>query len=261
MRYPRLFLATLGLAMSVSAADGAVFAAPSSQNADDLARENERLKIEVQDLRSRLDAAMKRIAVLEDAAANRSPASSPEGSPPAPIVVEKSPSGMLRKMRADYAAAEEAGTIPPAGDSSEDPSATIRHRRALEKWILDRNRSFRTRVSWPVDIEEIRRLDRETSLAILRPIAPETGKPAGDPFEVRFPAKMTDRLQREVADSKEGGPPMVLDALFIPNLRLRTEERGREPFEARSSIGPMVESEWSLVFRKLGRSSARPRPS
>ena len=260
MRYPRLFLATLGLAMSVSAADGTVFATTSSQNADDLARENERLKIEVQDLRSRLDAAMKRIAVLEDAAANRSPASRPEGSPPAPIVVENSPSGMLRKMRADYAAAEEAGTIPPAGDS-EDASATIRLRRALEKWILDRNRSFRTRVSWPVDIQEIRRLDRETSLAILRPIAPETGKPAGDPFEVRFPAKMTDRLQREVADSKDGGPPMVLDALFIPNLRLRTEEQGREPFEARSSIGPMVESEWSLVFRKLGRSSARPRPS
>ena len=260
MRNPRLFLATLGLALTVAAADHDVFATPCPQNADDLARENERLKMEVQDLRSQLDAAMKRIAILEDDAARRSTDSSPRDAPSMPIIVEKSPLGMVEKMRANYAAAEEAGEIPPAGDS-DDASATIRRQRAVEKWILDRNRSFRTRVSWPVDIKEIRRINRETSVAVLRPIAPETGKPAGDSFEVTFPAKMTDRLERAFAKSQEGQPPMILDALFIPNLRLRTDGQERKPFQNWSFIGPMVESDWSLSFKGLGRSNDRRSPS
>ena len=258
MRYPRLFLTILGLALCLGATDA--MAAPQSRSADDLARENERLKMELQDLRSKLEAATKRIDELERAIANGGGVDAPGSLPTPTVIVKKSPYGMVKSVRDDYQAAVEAGEIP-ASEELGDEAARIRHRRATEKWILDRNRQYKTRTTWPVVIEEIRPIDRDTGLAVLRGVSPESNSPAGESFEVRFPTKMTPRLQREMSNQGADTPPVQLDVIFVPNLRLRPDLMERGPFHDDSFIGPMIEMDWELSFKNLGRPAARPKPS
>ena len=258
MRHPRLFLAILGLALCLGATN--TMAAPQSRSADDLARENERLKMELQDLRSKLAAATKRIGELEQAIATGGGTDTAPLAPKPTVIVKKSPYGMVQSVRDDYRAAVEAGEIPAADDLGGE-AARIRYRRAAEKWVLDRNRQYKTRTTWPVVIEEIRPIDRETGLAVLRAVSPDSNAPAGESFEVRFPAKMTPRLEREMAKQDADTAPVQLDVIFIPNLRLRPDLMERGPFHDASYIGPMVEMDWDLSFKNLSRSTARPKPS
>ena len=255
MPNPRMLLTILGLALAIGTTDAG--ATPQSQRADDLARENERLKTELQDLQSRLDAALRRIADLEKAMANTGAAPTPNAAPP-PVVVEKSPYGMIETIRKDYAAAVESGEVPTT-DGPEDEANRIRHLRATEKWILDRNRRHRIRATWPVAIDEIRPLDRDTAIAVLRGVAPDDGEAAGRAFEMQIPARTASRLERERAEMDADATPWQLDVIFMPNLRLAPDRPDQGPFYDEAFIGPMIESDWTLTFRNLNRATSERR--
>lgn len=258
MSRSRLIPAVLGLALCMLVIGPQATAAP--QNADELARENERLKTEIQDLKSKLDAALKRIETLEGTSSAGTSSTGTTGLPVAAKVLDKTPEGVVKAIRVDYVAAVAAGEIPAPGDAS-DQASRIRHRRATEKWVLDRERRFKVRDSWPVVIDEVKAGDGKFSIAILRGRDPETDEAAGQPFEVRFPAKMQSRIQREMVKQDPEKHPIHLDVIFVPNLRLRPDRMEQGPFHDGSFIGPMVESDWELSFRNLGRAAQRERPS
>lgn len=227
----------------------------SAQNREaDLARENDRLRAQVSDLEAALDAAMKKIAALEQRMKElqQSPSGSP--TPPAAAIAEApeaSPEGMIEKVRAAFAEAEASGDILPIADAR-DPKARSRHQRSLQKWIAAANRSFKQRISWPVVVGDMERTSPTTARVQLTPWNPEADASCGEPFSVMVSPRILENVRRAGLRSADKSPVFMLAGVLEPQISYNPERVEVGPFDNPRFIAPTVEMRWSVEFKSLG---------
>lgn len=223
-----------------------------SQATDEtLVRENERLQARVIDLETALAAALARIADLEKSLATAGSggnASVPAATSTPIAPPTASPAGLVTEIRKAFAAAAAKNPDPvPTMDSDEDER--IRYVRWLNKWIASSNRAFRDRVDWPVRITDRRPRSTIDQFVTFQPWDVDRDVPVGSPFEIAVPNRAIERADRPRAD--DASPTLLLDGVFIPEIRFNADRFSPGPFDNPPFIGAMVELTWRFDFQGL----------
>lgn len=220
----------------------------------DLVRENERLEAKVGDLTAALEAALARIAELEKALESLKaggPVANVTLSAPSPRTPpEASPEGAIAAIKTAFAAAVEAGEVPPA-PATGDEAAQVRHERSLKKWVAAANRTFKQTVEWPVLVEDSTILSATAGRLRLRTWDPVENETVGDPFQISVPRRLVDRVNRPRA-LEPGMPPVFrLQGVFVPRIRVNASRTEIGTFDKPRFISPMIEMDWNVDVRSV----------
>lgn len=236
-----------------------IVAVPAAgQSNNDLRRENERLRTEVRELQSELNAARARIAELERdleraaAAPSRAPRpglgdevddavtmGDPADGP------EHHPGLLLLRLQEEYA--EAMGDHAPGAHDSRERD---RYHRALSRWYFEVNRR-RHHVIWPVRVlqhQPATRAGKTFRLQVVQHDDPEVVY--GDPFEVVMSRSTAHRFMRMQERDPDDRPRIyVLRANLSPTLLFNEDRYEPGPFDNPRFVGLFTEFDFALDIR------------
>lgn len=248
----RLRIAAIALA-AMSCLDLLAPAAVGQVTDADLVRENERLRGQVDDLESALEAALARIAELERKleAAAHGPADPAVPTPATKPPPAASPEGAIAAIRGAYESAVANGEIPAEAATGDD-AAEVRRLRSLRKWVAAANRTFKAPVSWPVIVVASDVVSATDGRLRVQAWDPAEGTTVGDPFDVPVERRVVERLQRPRRDATGSTRVHALEGVFTPTLRLNRQRTEIGTFDKPRFVGPMVEMVWNLDVKSVG---------
>jgi len=262
MRTSRFSVATLGLALCLMlCATATTSAQDSPPSVSELRRENEQLRVRIDELEAQLARSQQSIDQLleqvrqlnaqvaelkKDLDARREPAegdTSPEetDSPPQPEQTYAdlpasapfaAPETMFRAVRDSYE--EVFGEVTTPFESSD---ARNRYQRDAEAWSKSLKRSLRSQIEWTIEVRRIITSEREPLTIEYRALDAATRLPYSDRvFTMQVPARFERRILQD-RDAKYWQLRGVAGAALIIN-------RERESigfFDVRPFVGPYVE--------------------
>jgi hypothetical protein len=235
---------------------GSIGAPAAAQSQNDLRRENQSLRTQVDDLQRELEAAREEIARLQ-AEIERLQKLLEEGPPPAaaapvaPVeaepapeaqvtidesVPEASPRALLAAVIAGHGQ-EMAGV--PMGTESDEP-ARIGYMRRLNRWVARTNRQFKMPIEWHVRIVEPAVRYGRGFLLRLQAVDPKTDVALGDAFDTLLSASLASRLRDH--EQRHGlDDVMVLKGIIEPGVAINEQRLEMGPFDNPRFVGPFVE--------------------
>ncbi len=240
-----------------------------AQSADkpdaELRTQLQKLKEQVRQLQSDLDAANRKVAELEKQVrdlggtpAGTAPAAAPAGAPagtPAPGGAP-APSGpastgsvtpealanaasFLNAVRERFAADFAKLQVPNDGTSATDDRNRRVWQQEAERWVTLINREYRRPVAWTVAIRS-GQLDRRGALLEVVCVDPTTGAAQGRPFGLQLQITQASRL----SFGRAGEPPaglFLLKGTLTPQLVVNPSRLDAGPFDQPHLVGMMVD--------------------
>ncbi len=225
----------------------------AAQNIDELRRENQRLRAELEEKVRELEAAQSRIAELERALAAAHGERQRDDDEPEVTIDESVPSASPRALRRalsqDYAE-----TLGDQEIGSADSRERNLYMRQLTRWQAAAARKYRSPIQWHV------RVDREHQTRTgydlrLTAIDPESHAELGDPFDLTLPRSVARRYEamREQTETTI----LVLRGTLIPAVQVNPERHEAGAFDSPRLIGPFAEFGFTIEPRSLLRVGER----
>jgi hypothetical protein len=256
------FTQSLAALVTLACLAGPAVPTASGQAEDHLRRENQVLAQRVRDLQNELDAAKRRISVLEGqlraAAGSTGSAAPAAGFAPAGTqevtidesVATASPRALFAALQRSYEQAM--ATVPPATDYR---SRTAQNR-AVERWVAAANREHRRPITWTVRVLDTRDLRRYSTIRVTA-VDPATHVELGSPFDVTVPRNAQSRLER--LEDRDELELLLLKGTLIPLLRIADDQGPRIPgFDSGRYIGDMVEFRLAVDVNSLSPPMSEP---
>ena len=247
---PRSLALVIGLFLAMPAT---LLPSALAQNREaDLARENERLQGQNADLEAALEAAMRKIELLEQRIQDLESAPG-KSSNPTPVTVEipqASPDGAVEKIRLAYAEAIASDDIQSPASATDDASRS-RAIRGLQKWIAATNRKLKQRVQWPVLVTDVERLGPTSARIEVTPWNPKAKVTCGDPFTIGVAPRVLEKIRRSRLRTEGETPVFMFEGVFIPMISFNPERTEVGAFDNPRFIAPGVEMKWDIDFKAI----------
>ena len=231
---------------------GLLSAAEAQNREADLARENERLRGQNDDLEAALAAAIRKIETLEKRVQELESAPGQTTSP-TPVAVETpeaSPDGLVKKVAKAYDEAVASGEIKSPISAPDDASRS-RAIRELRKWIAATNRKMKQRIEWPVLITDMEQTGPTSARIQVTPWNPKDQVTCGDPFVVAVPPRVLEKVRRSRLRSEGETPIFMFLGVFEPKVSYNPERTEIGAFNNPRYIAPGVEMRWGVDFKSI----------
>lgn len=251
---PRYLVLAMCLMLVLPA--GLLSAAEAQNREADLARENERLRGQNDDLEAALAAAIRKIESLEkriqelESAPGQTPGQTTSPTPVAVEIPEASPDGLVKKVARAYDEAVASGEIKSPMSATDDASRS-RAIRELRKWIAATNRKMKQRIEWPVLITDMEQTGPTSARIQVTPWNPKDQVTCGDPFAVAVPPRVLEKVRRSRLRSEGETPIFMFLGVFEPKVSYNPERTEIGAFNNPRFIAPGVEMRWGVDFKAI----------
>jgi outer membrane murein-binding lipoprotein Lpp len=232
---------------------GSMGAPAAAQSQNDLRRENQSLRTQVDDLQRDLEAAREEIAGLK-AEIERLKQLLEEGPPAAPVapvedepapeervtIDESVPEASPRALLAAVIAGHQQEMAGMAMGSEPDGPTRIGYMRRLNRWVARTNRQFKMPIEWHVRIVDPAVRYGRGYLLRLQAVDPKTDVPLGDAFDTLLSASLASRLRDH--EQRHGlDDVLLLKGIVEPGVAINEQRLEMGPFDNPRFVGPFVE--------------------
>lgn len=222
-----------------------------AQSDSELRRENQRLRTQVDELKKELEAALERIAALQEqmrqrrAGGNtRLPSDQPEEEK---VSIDESepmasPRALLKALQASYTERFAELEMGEARESRERDN----YLQSVVRWGRQAERKFKRPVQWHLRFEEIERQIKGGYVIRAHAVDPEYGTTLGSSFRVMLP-----RARTSVIEKHGMGATYAVRGTLTPYIGVNDERQETGPFNSPPLVGAFAELDLVLDIQTV----------